>query len=175
MRDLLNEMMQAVNSKAYYPALITAVTVPDICAALESNGYTQDDKYIAWFDANAVSYFDGFLDGAKAYFLRCAVVHQGRLSHKNFKTSFHEIMFVTDNKEFGMDFIGVVNNEGKEFLAIELKRFCAVIYTAANKWLEKIENTPAYQKNYGLFFRKGVLPTPWNDHIEIISSFQLEA
>jgi hypothetical protein len=174
-QDLINEMMLAISVKAYYPALITAVTIPDICAALESDGFTNDDKYKAWFDANAASYFNGFLDGNKAYYLRCAVVHQGRLSHPTFKTSFQEIMFVTDSKGFGMDFIGVVNNKGKEFLAIELNRFCAVMYKAADSWIKKMENTYLYKKNYNLFFRKGILPTPWDENVEIISSFQLDA
>ncbi len=74
-----------MRAKAYYPALITAVSIPDICAGLESNGNADSAKYVKWFDNNAAKYFDTLLDGAMAYYLRCSVVHKGRLSHTKLK------------------------------------------------------------------------------------------
>ena len=172
MQNLLKEMMRCLNAKAYYPALITAVSIPDICAALESNGNTNSTKYINWFNANAAKYFDTLLDGSMAYYLRCSVAHQGRLSHPGFKHSFDEIMFVTDNNGISLHLIEIIQSGGKKFLVLELDKFCQVMYNSTIDWLNQVEQTEKYKNNYQRFFRKNIQPLPWDENgVSIIASF----
>ncbi len=172
MRLLLKEMMSCISSKAYYPALITAVSIPDICAALDSNGNTNSKKYINWFDANAAKYFYSLLDGKAAYYLRCSVVHQGRLSHPNFKLLCDEIMFVTNNGDIGIHLIEIIQSSGKRFLVLELDKFCTTIYKSTIDWLNLVEQTEKYKNNYSKFFRKNVQPLPWDENgISVIAAF----
>jgi hypothetical protein len=171
MRILLNEMMQCVSAKAYYPALITAVTIPDICAALDSNGSTKPSKYIKWFEANAAKYFQTLLDGRTAYYLRCSVLHQGRLSLPQSKHSF-DIMFVTENSGMSIHLISIVHKGGKEFLVLELNKFCQAIYNSAIDWLRLVEESDNFKNNYKKFFKENIQPLPWDEEgVSIIASF----
>jgi len=48
MRDLLNQIQSAIETKAYYLALYTSLTIPDICGAMQSDdGKATKEKYIA--------------------------------------------------------------------------------------------------------------------------------
>ena len=172
MQKLLKEMMNCVTSKAYYPALMTSVSIPDICAALESNGETNSVKYIKWFDTHAAKHFKTMLNGSNAYYLRCAILHQGRLSHRKYKQSFDEIMFVIENHEISTHLIELKRVGGKTYLVLELDKFCASIYRSANVWLKQVESTENYKKNYAKFFQRNNQPLPWDDHgMSIIASF----
>jgi hypothetical protein len=72
----------------WYSALYLALTMPDICARLESeNGKTNGQKYASWFDKYMLHKYqmDGsancaphiFLSGNDCYALRCAILHEG--------------------------------------------------------------------------------------------------
>jgi hypothetical protein len=172
MQSLLREMMSCFHAKAYYPALITAVSIPDICGALESDGRAHSTKYIDWFNSNAARYFDTLLDGATAYSLRCSVVHQGRLSNPKFKHVCDEIMFVTGNNGISLHLIKIRRSRGKVFLVLELDKFCATIYKSTMDWLKQVEQTENYKNNYSKFFRKNIQPLPWDDNgVSIIAAF----
>jgi hypothetical protein len=171
MRELLDEMAAAFDAKAYYPTLITAVTLPDMCSALGSkDGQADFDKYVEWFDKYAAKYFNKHVDGRTAYFIRCAVVHQGRLVHGAFKKGF-EIMFVTENNtQISVHLTGLVK-DGKDFLVLELHHFCHSIYQAVMEWLSVAEETENYKRNYKKFFQKDKQPWPWDDKaVSIIAS-----
>lgn len=51
MRDVLNQMKSANGAGLYYVALFSALAIPDICGALESqDGTANGQRYRAWFD-----------------------------------------------------------------------------------------------------------------------------
>lgn len=51
MRDVLNQMKAANGAGLYYVALFSALAIPDICGALESqDGTANGQRYRAWFD-----------------------------------------------------------------------------------------------------------------------------
>lgn len=51
MRDLLEQIRKGLDVNLYYLALYVTLTLPDICAALESdNGRTDGEKYKKWFE-----------------------------------------------------------------------------------------------------------------------------
>jgi hypothetical protein len=161
-------MMQAVNSQAFYPALMTAVSVPDICGALAHEGRQETKFYIQWFNDYAAIGFDGLIDGKIAWSLRNSVLHQGRLEVK--AQSFNQVIIVTDNKGMSINHWGV-KKSGKKYLVIELNTFCLQIYQSATKWLDTVETTKKYRNNYKLFFKKEKLKMPWDDEIDVIAVF----
>jgi hypothetical protein len=173
MRDLLNEMAKSINNGINYPALMTALAIPDICGGLISDdGKAEDFRYIDWFNENATHHFNGLLSGQIAYFLRCSVLHQGRLAHPASKKHFDEIMFVIEN-DLSTHLIGIKHKSGKNFLVINLKIFCKVIYHTTTKWLSKVEQTENYKKNYKKFFKYNNQKLPWNeDGISVIAAFE---
>jgi hypothetical protein len=51
MEMILSDIERALTARLYYVAITTALTLPDICAALESpDGTTSGPKYKAWYN-----------------------------------------------------------------------------------------------------------------------------
>lgn len=153
MRDLLNQIQEAVNGHAYYLALYASLTIPDICGAMESeNGQATKSKYIAWFDKYvAPKYFacgQATLTGEACYFYRCAVLHQGRAQHP--KLGFSRILFVEPSATTNVFHNNVLNDA----LNIDVSIFCSDVLSGANEWLQAVEELPNYQKNFPLFMQR---------------------
>jgi hypothetical protein len=88
-QDFLDQVEIAANEgRLYYLALAGALTIPDMCAALESkDGETAGPKFIAWFDKNfahrhVTNKGETILTGAQCYGYRCSFLHQGRMQHR---------------------------------------------------------------------------------------------
>jgi hypothetical protein len=162
MRDLLNQMMACIQAGTYHPALITAMVIPDICAALDSDtGFTTDNAMRDWFNAYAKPLFYVKIDGNTAYYLRNGVVHQGRLQHPAIKKTYESIIFIEPFS--GMYHLAThqVSPQAGTVLIVDLKQYCQSIKDAALLWLSKVEHTDLYKKNYEQFFKSkqgGVAP-----------------
>lgn len=97
MKILIKELETALSSELYYSALISALIIPDICSALESeSGQTSGAKYKAWFDKYLSNRYDGFVTGEDIYKVRCALLHQGKLNHDN--PNYQRILFQPPGK-----------------------------------------------------------------------------
>lgn len=71
MRDLIHQVRAANESALYYVALISSLTLPDICAALETNdGHAHGASYVAWFDKHVAPRYKGNLNGRACYYFR---------------------------------------------------------------------------------------------------------
>lgn len=75
----LNESLENCN---WYSALYIALTLPDICARIESDdGKTSGNKYVAWYERYLAPKYQFemhiFLGGNDCYALRCALLHEG--------------------------------------------------------------------------------------------------
>src|ERR1043165_600714 len=78
--NVLVEIERALSKRFYYLALVTALSLPDICAALESSdGRSVTKRYKAWYKLHlgARSSME-HLSEDDCFSLRCGVVHQGR-------------------------------------------------------------------------------------------------
>jgi len=76
---LFDEIALAVNGGLYFLGLIATLSIPDMCAGLESaDGQTTGPKYIAWFDKWVAVKYGGRVTGQDCYGLRCSLLHQGR-------------------------------------------------------------------------------------------------
>jgi len=82
MENLINELKSALDNGLYQIALNTALIIPDISSAVESeNGQTNGTKYKEWFDKYVAPKYNGNVSGEDVYKIRCASLHQGKLNH----------------------------------------------------------------------------------------------
>ncbi len=100
---LINDVYKALDAEAYMAALITALSIIDVCSKAEYPGEEHvGPRYIKWFDeeigiterpdysdmdqAEAKLFKDmPYLNGEVIYQLRCALVHQGNPNIDNKK------------------------------------------------------------------------------------------
>jgi hypothetical protein len=83
MRDLFQQIDCAVGANLYYVALLAALSLPDICGAMESDdGEATGQRYIAWFNRWVAPKYTvrgaPSLTGEVCYYYRCSALHQGR-------------------------------------------------------------------------------------------------
>jgi hypothetical protein len=78
---ILASIERAVHSGVFFPAIVTALTVPDIAGAVESPGQGSTRRYVVWFDqffaGSHPLYGQHGIDGAVMYGLRCKLLHEG--------------------------------------------------------------------------------------------------
>jgi hypothetical protein len=147
MKDLLAQIRAANNARFYYVALLSALALPDICGALESDdGLSTQSKFVNWFDRFVSPKYTNSggstLTGQDAYFFRCSMLHQGRTQHP--KSSYSRILFV----EPGSTGIILHNNVINDALNIDVRIFIEDIVSSAEKWLQVAMQTSEFQKNY---------------------------
>lgn len=151
MKELITQMLECANQRLFYPAILTACALPEICAALESNGEGGRSKYIKWFDTYAAKYYDGELDGHDAYYLRCSILHQGQLSHDHLRLH-KTIGFIEPGTQFSRTGKDHTNN----IYYINVQFHCLNLNIAVREWQGIVKNTDAYKGNYKKFFQRTV-------------------
>ena len=82
MEQIIKELRQLIYTPLHLTALNIALTIPDICASLESeDGKTSGEKYRQWVDKYFSPKYIGWIVGEDIYKLRCSCLHQGKLDH----------------------------------------------------------------------------------------------
>lgn len=168
MRNLLNQLDASLNAQLYYVSLITALAIPDIAAALDSDdGEARGDRYKAWYEqwvrprfAESVEQelvargapalqmqIEHPLDGDACYRFRCSLLHQGSSQHP--KSTFSRIIFVEPGAKLTIRYT-VLNDA----LCIDLVSFCREVIAGATLWLDAVEGTTRFQSNYDRFARR---------------------
>jgi hypothetical protein len=155
MRDLIQQVRVAADSRSYYLALFASLALPDICGALGApDGQASRARYVAWFDRHVAPRYApsfgarSFLTGEDAYYYRCSVLHQGSSQHP--KSSYSRILFL----EPGATGVLLHNNVMNDALNIDVGRFCHDILDGVEEWLEGAEADPTYKKNSSQFLRR---------------------
>lgn len=153
MEQLFRQIRAAILNQQYYLTLYASLTVPDICASMESqDGQANGSKYIAWFDKYiAPKYIVGginSLNGETCYYYRCSMLHQGRSQHP--KMGYSRILFV----EPGATTNVFHNNIMNDTLNIDVSIFCNDVLDGAEVWLKNASNTVEFKKNYPLFMQR---------------------
>ena len=133
MEIIIEELKIAIYNKLFFLAINISLTIPDICAALESeNGQTSGTKYKNWVDTYLSPKYDGFISGDDIYKIRCASLHQGKFDHDN--PRFEKIAFQIP--EEGLFFH---NNIFGKTLQLNAGTFIADVIESYNEW--KIANS----------------------------------
>lgn len=161
MEDILAQIEAASEAGYYYVALFSALTIPDICAALESpDGETNGDRYIGWYDRNLDP---GPAAGKDIYRFRCSLLHQGRTTHP--KSNFSRIIFIEPGATTNVFHNCVVGDA----LLIDVQLFISDLLAATRHWLSSAKNMETFQKNSASFVArhpKGL--KPYVDGVPII-------
>lgn len=155
MRDYL-EQIDAAATSAYYLALVGALTVPDICGALEApNGRATEAKYVAWFNrwvGPAYARGEKSFTGIDCYLYRCAMLHQARARptrERPPRGSFERVLFVEPGHDPEVHDVIIAGA-----LVIEVPTFVRDVTAAARRWLEEVEGTEPFERNDELAFRR---------------------
>lgn len=153
---LLEQVQKCVDQKLFLVATMTALTIPAICGDFlpEKNAKDQQ-KYQAWFDKwvspkyskfEHFTFYEQILTGENVYYLRCAMLHQGKTEHR--KTG--KVIF----SEFPQSPAGLVppfllTDFG--ILVIEPVTFCTHMISAAYDWLDYILQNEYFEKEMESF------------------------
>lgn len=146
MRDVLDQIRTANKAGLYYVALFSALAIPDICGALESeDGKASGSNYKTWFDRWVAAKYCLFrkpsLPGEVCYYYRCAVLHQGRATHT--KMLYSRIIFVEPNNPR----IIMHNNVMNDALNIDVVKFCEDVISGCEDWLCFVATDAVVQQN----------------------------
>ena len=156
MRNLLDQIQKGLFVDLYYLSLFAALSLPDICGAIDSvDGNATPEKYEQWFDKYVSSKYDGFLNGKDCYRFRCSLLHQGTSQHP--KSTYSRVLFIEPSATTNV-FHNIIMNDA---LNIDLGIFCNDMIEGAKNWLKDVEQTDLYKVNYSKFMKRhpnGVAP-----------------
>jgi hypothetical protein len=140
---ILSEIERALDAGFYYLAVMVALTLPDICGALESpDGRAHRSRYKDWFRQN-LSSLGWFLTEDDCYSLRCGVLHQGRSEVVGKGASATRVLFKLPDPYHG----SVHNCGGEDVLQYEADTFCDEIIEAVRSWYHRTKANPDFVKN----------------------------
>lgn len=163
-RILVDQLEAAIESKFYFLALASALTVPDIAGAISSDdGKATREKYVEWYEAwvrprsikNLTQEMAerGFtldkipsdqanpLNGQNCYFYRCAMLHQARSTHD--KSKFSRVIFIEPNTTENRLHYEQINDA----LLIDLPSFCREVVQGFGAWIDDAKETENYKRN----------------------------
>lgn len=151
---LLSDINKALDNGMYFIALQSALTIPDICSALESeNGETNGKNYAKWYDKNVKRDGD-YMTGDDCYFYRCSCIHQG--ISVNDRMNYTRVLFLYPNSSLVMH-----NNILNDALNIDLIQFCSQMVYSCKEWLSSHETDSIVKRNYSKLMKvypNGLLP-----------------
>ena len=178
MRNVLDQIDQAVEANLYYLALFATLAIPDICGALDSDdGRATGAKYVAWFDKHVAPQFLKALRRLLRQMLPEPMVKSqtdrlvslpsdapaltGEICYR-FRCSllhqgrarfpnmpFARVLFVEPGKSTSRMHMC----QSDDALVIDLRLFCREVVDATRKWLGEVENTERFQRNFAEFAR----------------------
>lgn len=155
MESLTDEIKNALRAKLWYAALVLTLTLPDVCAALETvDGRSTPERYKAWYNAWLKKKYDGLVSADDLYFLRCGVAHQAKFKHAAMQ--YKRIFFsLRPNGQF------FHKNVLDEALNLDLMWFCKDVVESAEEWFFQKKADYCVQANLTnlvQFHPHGVLP-----------------
>ena len=168
MRDIVEQLERSIDSGNYYLSLFMALALPDIAGALDSDdGLASKVKYIDWYERwgrprfmdvlrdslpehakEHISDMENPLDGESCYLFRCSMLHQGKTVHP--KNKYSRIIFIEPGSTTNVAHYGIMNDA----LCIDLPSFCREMILGVRMWLDAVENTDKYLKNYKDFVQR---------------------
>jgi hypothetical protein len=168
---MLGQMNAAMRANLFMPALITALTLPDICAALQSNnGETNGDKYKAWVSEYVLSDYDGgqhgkIYDPEIVYRYRCSLLHQGSgLPNRNAPGP--RMVFGLPGGSAAVAHAGDFKGHDQWIVTMDVPFFLADVDAAVRRWLAAVgssENVTRNLENHAHYRPDGLPPliTGW--------------
>ncbi|MCK0168421.1 hypothetical protein MWU52_12725 [Jannaschia sp. S6380] len=158
---LIDQLEKSIDSQYYFLALTTALSVPDISAAIGSDdGRATKKKYIAWYDDWVLPRFSinkrkrlqtvgiespvdikNPFTGAECYYYRCAMLHQARST--NAYSAFSRVLFVEPKSTSVWMHYNTINDA----LLIDLPSFCHEVTQGYRDWIAAVQENDNFRKN----------------------------
>ena len=144
MERFISAVKQSLENKNWYAALYLCLTLPDICARLESeNGKTNRSKFVAWYDrymADKYRHQMGpekelhvFLSGNDFYALRCAMLHEGGsdITTQQCQEALQRLHFTV---------VGAHCNQFNNVLQLDVPHLCNDVCDSVKLWFKEFMN-----------------------------------
>lgn len=150
----LEQIEACLREKLYLPALASVLSLPDICAALESdNGEASGAKYQKWYDEYARKYCSQQMTAKQAYQFRCKMLHQGSSQIDKHDENIR-VCFIEPSEST----ICIIAHDNllDHTLNVDLGIFCNGMIKAVREWLKNMETNENVQKNFNKNFIKRV-------------------
>jgi hypothetical protein len=152
---ILSDIQSCLNNGMYYAAITVALTLPEVCAALEaSNGRGSSEKYKTWYNTYLADLYPLISDDF-CYSLRCSVVHQGKFGRLG--EQYSRILFTIPDGRGIVFHKGIINDA----LNLDAITFCRDIMDGAKRWYAAKQGDPNVLKNLPNLVRfrpKGLAP-----------------
>ena len=143
MTELTDEIQIALKAGLWYVALTATLTLPDICAALESpDGATSASRYKQWYRTWLATKYERMTED-DIYSLRCGVVHQGRFGHP--KMQYARIIFVPSH--MGRMHNNLFGTPDRRMLQLSVPEFCQDVIESVLEWHRSKESDIHVQAN----------------------------
>lgn len=160
--EILRQIDVALDNDLYYVALFTALTLPDICGALDSeDGEASRDNYIGWFDKYVMPRTGNLFNGVECWYFRCTMLHQGRAQHSR-RRRYKKIVFL--DPDITRPNYRAIHNVVKDgILYIDVFLISHAMVMCAREWLEKVKGTDRFKENYNKFIGYRPIGVPYLD------------
>lgn len=146
LESILNDMWRAFDAGLYYPALLVALTLPEVCSALSMSKeeFVKEKHYSAFIDTYAKAFHLG-LDGRECYRLRGGIIHRANASgHPHFAAS--HVIFTVPESSVSMHALSLVVDEAAAAM-LDMKSFLSGMDSAVRKWFLDFSTDELVQGN----------------------------
>lgn len=146
LESILNDINRAIDAKLYYPALLVALTIPEICVTLcwDKQMFVREKHYVDFVNKYTKQDELG-LDGLTCYRLRGGVVHRGNAAgHPHFGRS--HVIFTTPESGSALQGFSVESGEGTA-AHFDLRAFCDAMIKGATLWFNDHKAHPKVVEN----------------------------
>lgn len=161
---LVQDIEKALNNDLYFAALVSALTLPDICGKAEYPAEESSRKrYTAWYDEQIGNYEKNprdkndvpYLSGEVVYSLRCALLHEGNPNVKNEKLKLtpridHFVLVIEKKNQFDIygdsSSMEEYGNVRIRRYKMNIRRLCLIICRVAETYYK--ENQEKFHFNY---------------------------
>jgi hypothetical protein len=154
MEFILDAIDRASRQGQCFPAVVTALTVPDIAGAVDFPGVGSQTRYVTWIDAwfspRFRDYGDHGVDGVALYALRCKLLHEGlsdpsqaRVASKSAAASHKRLIAFN----VGPGVLHLLTKadvvSGDTWTILRAETFCLDIISTARDWVAARKSDPA--------------------------------
>lgn len=145
MNEILDEIARAVAAGFYYVGVALTLTLPDVCAGLESpDGRTTGDRYKAWC-RKWIPPGSYFLTEDDLYSMRCGVIHQGQLGIPSRPIS--RVLFTLRTPAGNVYHNNLMMIGSHTALNLDAVLFCNEMADAVRRWIAAKNNDTIMQTN----------------------------
>jgi len=168
--QIILDMEACLDADLYYPALLVALTLPEVCIALSltSDVFVKEKHYSEFIDKYCRNLG---MDGLSCYRLRGGVVHRGNAAGHPFFQNTH-VVFTTPKSGNFMHGFTISNETTSESAAmIDLASFCSSIKNAVIEWYHSNKDDSQVKTNMpGLLSLRTNGIHPWVVGIPVVAS-----